>query len=83
MIGHKFQGTHVEVKNSPVNIHIHIHGENEDFVNKILRVLNNVIGRRTESIEESKKLSEEFLQGRVNRIIEDGRHDKSSRKIDY
>lgn len=72
MIGHKCTGGGASIKNSPINIHIHIHGNSEPLLEKIKRGLYGIVGRRHCSIEEAAKLSPVEFQGEFVRRLEDG-----------
>jgi len=70
-IGHKCSGGGATIKNSPINIHIHIHTDNEKLINKITRSFLNVIGQRHHTIENAKRLSSDDIQRQFVQRIED------------
>lgn len=70
-IGHSCQGGGAIIKNSPINIHIHIHTNKEAVAAKISRVLNGIFNReRHIAIEDAALISKDDLQGRIIRSIE-------------
>lgn len=68
--GHICNGGGATIKDSPINIHIHIHAGDEPTVNKITRSLYAIFGQRHKTIENAASISDDDIQGSVIRAIE-------------
>lgn len=81
--GHVCSGTTAEIKNSPINIHIHIHANEVTIGQKIGRAVSGLLKReRHRAIEGAAQLSKDELQGRLVRELQSGRCDSDFREID-
>ena len=70
-LGHVCTGGGAEIKNSPINIHIHIHGATEPVFHKVKRSIYGLIGRRHTAVEGAERLSGNELQGIVSERLAD------------
>ena len=70
MIGHTANGGGACIKNSPIHVHIHIHGASESTAQKIARVFYGLIGQRHQVIEGADSAAEEELRRRVVWLVE-------------
>lgn len=69
-LGHICQGGGATIYNSPINIHIHIHAENVSVATKIGRSIRGIFGEKHKTIEGVERLSQDDIQGNVDRIIQ-------------
>lgn len=69
-LGHICTGGGAKIVNSPIEIHIHIHTNSEPLINKVGRILNGIIGKRHIALEQSERLTEVELQGRIVQQLE-------------
>ncbi len=71
MLGHKCSGGGATIKDSPINIHIHIHTGEPNVTQKITRAISNLFGTRQDTINLPTGVSENDIQGSVIRKLED------------
>jgi hypothetical protein len=68
--GHVCTGGGATIKDSPINIHIHIHANKATFTQKTIRGLCELFGYRTKTIENASQLSSKQLQRVISGQLE-------------
>lgn len=53
-----------------IELHIHIHSDNASLIDKTMRCLDGIFGKRIRTIEGADKTTQEQLQGDILRQIE-------------
>ena len=68
--GHICRGGGATIKDSPINIHIHIHTNEATLIQKSMRCLGEIFSNRNRTIENASQLTESELQRCISRAIE-------------
>lgn len=71
-IGHECRGGGAQIIDSPIFVHIHIHGASEPLIGRVGRIVNALIGRRSIVIEGANQLTEQQLSRGIVRQLTDG-----------